>query len=124
LRARVTERHRGDAVAKAAPELEEDVSADGATYERGLADAGGVEDPDNVASVFLHKRGPIADFRIAVAAKIGKNQPVAGLEGHGRWVPELVIRREGVEKYDRRAVSPNFISDFGVVAAEVLHQQD
>ena len=83
LRARVIKRKRGYPFAKAAPEFKQDVSADGTTDERGLADGSGVKHAGNVRGVLGHESGALANFGITVAAEVGKNQAVARIERCG-----------------------------------------
>ena len=104
--------------AKAAPEFEQDVSANRTSDERGLANAGGIEHAGNVAGVLCHEGGTFANFRIAVAAQIGENQPVARIERGCHRMPEFVVAGKRMEKNDRRAAPANFIEDLGVVAAQ------
>jgi hypothetical protein len=53
-----------------------------------------------------------------MAAEVGNNQAVAGIERRGHRVPEFVITRKRMEKDDGRTVAANFVGDLGVVAVE------
>ena len=121
LRARVTKHERGHPHAKAAPEFKQDVSANGTSDECRFANAGGIENAGNVAGVLRHESRPFANLGIAMPAQIGENQPVARFERGCYRIPEFAMTWKRMEKNDRRAVSPNFIEDLGVVAAQAFH---
>src|SRR5260221_6819482 len=115
---------RGERVtrsARAQQESKQNVSADGTSDDRGLANADGIEHTGDVAGVFLHQGRAFANLRITVPAQVGKNQLVARIERGRHRRPEFVMTRKRMEKNDRRALPPNFIEDFRIVAAQAFH---
>src|SRR5260221_12434827 len=102
---------RGERVtrsARAQQESKQNVSADGTSDERGLANADGIEHTGNIAGVFLHQGRAFANLRITVPAQIGKNQLVPRIERGRHRIPEFVMTRKRMKQNDGRPLPPKF----------------
>ena len=71
-----------------------------------------------------HTRRAFSNLGIAVPAQVWEDQPILGIECRRSRIPKFMIAGKRVKKDDRRTISPDFINDFRVVAAQSFHELD
>src|SRR5260221_14683239 len=106
---------RGERVtrsARAQQESKQNVSADGTSDERGLANADGIEHTGDVAGVFLHQGRAFANLRSAVCAQVGKNRLVGRVEPIRDGRCDFVMTGERMSENDRGPLPPDFSERF------------
>src|SRR5581483_12402251 len=105
------------------PELEQGITTDRNAAEDRALDSGIVTDVCQVSGMLFHGSGPIPRLRIAVAAQVGENKPVAGAEQSPRRQPHFMICGEGVDQDHCRALLHVVIENLRVTARDTWHER-
>ena len=99
------------------PELEEKISADRDSNQRGTAYPGIIHHACDVRGMFGHGGRTFSCAGFSMSTQIGKDQPIARCQAFGNWQPEFVMGGKGMEKDYCRTVPENPVDDFRVIAA-------
>src|SRR5579864_1111126 len=114
---RVAQAKRSDPAAMRSPELEEKISADRHSDERGAAYLGVIQHARDIAGMFGHSGGAFPGAGFSMSTQIRKDQPITRCQRLRNWHPEFVMRGKGMEKDYRRTIAEDPVDDFRVLAA-------